>query len=60
MDIKKSNWKNNDSTQVMITSTAKAIVEEWADREFRTVKGQLLQLIFNNAPEDIRKKYETK
>ena len=60
MDIKKSNWKNNDSTQVMITSTAKAIVEEWADREFRTVKGQLLKLIFNNAPEDIRKKYETK
>lgn len=58
MDIKKSNWKNNDSAQVMITSTAKAIVEEWADREFRTVKGQLLKLIFNNAPEDIRKKYE--
>tara|TARA_R100001163_G_scaffold63819_1_gene56592 strand:+ start:1715 stop:1897 length:183 start_codon:yes stop_codon:yes gene_type:complete len=56
----KYNWKNNDSAQVMITSTAKAIVEEWADREFRTVKGQLLKLIFNNAPEDIRKKYETK
>jgi len=58
MDIKKSNWKNNDSAQVMITSTAKSIVEEWSDREFRTVKGQLLHLIFKNAPEDIRKKYE--
>ena len=58
--MEKNNWKNNDVAQVHITSDAKAIMEEWSAREFRSINGQLLHLIFNNAPEDIRKKYERK
>ena len=50
----------DDDSLITKDDYAKAIMEEWSAREFRSIKGQLLHLIFNNAPEDIRKKYERK